>query len=34
MGLMKKLNYANKIYVSKDGMRYTDKPNAYMFSAA
>ncbi|WP_049945783.1 macro domain-containing protein [Butyrivibrio sp. LC3010] len=34
MGLMKKLNYANKIYVSKDGLRYTDRPNAYMFNAA
>ena len=34
MGFMKRLDYTYRIFVSKDGLKYTDEPNAYAFCAA
>ncbi|WP_051209343.1 macro domain-containing protein [Butyrivibrio sp. WCD3002] len=34
MGLMKSLDYTYRVFVSKDGLQFTDEPNAYAFCAA
>ncbi|WP_049945407.1 macro domain-containing protein [Butyrivibrio sp. AC2005] len=34
MGLMRKIDYTCRIYVSKDGVSYTNEPNAYSYSVA
>ena len=34
MGLMKKIDYTCRIYVSTDGVTYTDEPNAYLYKVA
>ena len=34
LGLMREIDYSNRIYVSNNGEDYTKDPNAYMFNAA
>ncbi|WP_051638433.1 macro domain-containing protein [Butyrivibrio sp. NC2002] len=34
MGLMKQISYTDRIFVSRDGISYTEKPNAYCYNVA